>query len=106
MPSTSFLFSLTMSSLLHSMHRTSSLPWHIQPLLAHSISFTGSGLGVQSVSSWKLASRLMSWSRSPGQYFGCASLAGAGGMEPLGVHLRKVMFDMVVCPFDGGVLSL
>lgn len=51
LPSTSFLFSFTTSSLLHSMQRTSSFPWHTQPLFAHSISFTGSGFGVQSVSS-------------------------------------------------------
>lgn len=47
----------------------------------------------------------MSWSRSPGQYFGCVSFAG-GGTEPLGVHLRRVMLEIVVGPFAGGVLSL
>lgn len=45
----------------------------------------------------------MSWSRSPGQYLGWASLAG-GGTVPLGVHLRKLMLDIVVGARAGGVL--
>lgn len=70
LPSTTLRFSLTTSSLLHSVQRRRSLPWQTQPRLAHSISLARSGLGVQSVISWNVASRRISWSRSPGQYRG------------------------------------
>lgn len=100
LPSTSFRFTLTTSSRAHRVQRTRSLPWQTQPRLAHSISLTRSGLGVQSVSSWKVARRRSSWSRSPGQYLGGGgwpSLAsGAGLAAPPGVHLRSVTLEMVV----------
>lgn len=105
LPSTSLRFTPTASSRPHSAHCTRSLPWHVHPRLAHSTSLTRSGLGVQSVSSWNVASRRSSWSRSPGQYLSSdvpPSLADDGAGLPDGVHFRSVTFDIVVCgPLDG-----
>lgn len=100
LPSTSLRLILTTSSLPHSAHLTRSLPWHVHPRLAHSTSLTRSGFGVQSVSSWKVASLLTSWSRSPGQYFGGPSLFDAtdGAGLPAGVHFLSVIFEIVVPP--------
>ena len=97
LPSTVFLFTPTTSSLLQRVQRTRSLPWQTQPLLAHSISPTLSGLGAQSVSSWKLARRLRSCSLSAGEYFGWVSLAAT----LVGVHFRRTTLDMVVAPLTG-----
>lgn len=113
-PSTSLRFSLTASSLLQSVHLTRSFPWQTQPRFAHSISLTLSGLGVQSVSSWNVANRRTSWSRSPGQYLGgCNFVTGlspfAFAFPPLlpgpvwEFHFLRVTFEMVVCPFVGVV---
>lgn len=106
LPSTSLRFTPTASSRPHSAHCTRSLPWHVHPRLAHSTSLTRSGLGVQSVSSWNVASRRSSWSRSPGQYLSSdvAPLDEGGAGLPEGVHFRSVTFDIVVVvcgPLDG-----
>jgi hypothetical protein len=103
LPSTSFLFSLTTSSLLQRVHRTRSLPWQTHPLLAHCTSATGFGLGVQSVSSWKLARRLSNSSLSPGQYLGLKMVSLS--LLP-GAHFFRTILDMVVWPAapSGGVL--
>ncbi|KUI52878.1 hypothetical protein VP1G_00520 [Cytospora mali] len=102
LPSTSFRFSFTTSSLLQSVQRTRSLPWQIHPRLAHSTSLTGSGFGVQSVSSWKLARRFRSSSLSPGQYFGLnMALFSLLGLLVvlLPLHFFKTIFEMVVWPW-------